>query len=210
MEDGTNIQGWCVKGESDRYSQLIYFGGNAQDVSSMASYLRRFDIANVYIFNYRGYGLSEGKPSEEKIYSDAIEIYDYVIKTNPNSETSIIGHSLGSAVAGHIAKHRNVSKLILLCPLHSVSKIAKKRLAAASIVLSNKFNLQETSKKIKSNTLVLVAEQDNIIPLSHSLDTFNNLNGEKYFIPLQNRGHNDVFDSDDAYKHINDFLMNTK
>ena len=126
-QDGISLQGWKTSGFlplTEANKIIIYFGGNGQDTSSMMSIFQEFDVSTIFTFNYRGYGLSEGKPSEKNLTKDALEIFDFVQSNNPNSEIIVMGHSLGSAIAGYVARHKHPSKLILLCPLHSISKIA--------------------------------------------------------------------------------------
>lgn len=87
--------------------------------------LNQLDVSQAYTYNYRGYGLSEGISSEQGIYRDALSIYRHVTEHSPNKRLIVIGHSLGSAVAGYLASEKNIDTLILLSPISSINDIAR-------------------------------------------------------------------------------------
>ncbi len=208
-KDGIFLQGWHSKGQTlNKKSKkcLIYFGGNAQDTSTMLPVLEGFNVDELFTFNYRGYGLSEGSPSEKKLYSDALEIFDYVQAQHTNSELIIIGHSLGSAIAGYVAKHRPLSKLILLCPLHSISKIGKERFYVPTFAIKHRFELASTAKNIHTETLVIIAQNDTIIPLTHSKTIFINLPKNKMIQTISDCNHNELFETPSTIEKINFFI----
>ena len=117
-----------------------------------------------------------------------------------------MGNSLGTAVAGYVAKHRNASSLLLMCPIHSVKKIAIERYFALSAAIKHSFQLYETAKDIKADTLVIVAGNDAIVPNSHSEITFSNLHCKKAYISIAVHSHNGIFQSQKTIKLINNFI----
>ena len=94
---------------------LIYFGGNAEDVSSnLSSFSGAFPDYAIYLLHYRGYGGSSGKASEEMLHADAQALFDKVHAQHPN--IAVVGRSLGSGVAIRLASQRPVSRLVLVTP----------------------------------------------------------------------------------------------
>src|SRR5258706_10003641 len=75
--DGVMLRGWFVKGTVVPAPLVIYFGGNAEEVSWMAEFGENFPGWSLLLVNYRGYGESEGKPGERALLADALAIYDY-------------------------------------------------------------------------------------------------------------------------------------
>ncbi len=203
------LQGWKVECKSSNTDIVaIYFGGNAEDTSNMLSVLKKLTINSAYTFNYRGYGLSEGYPSEQSIYQDALTIYQHVINNSPGHRIVVIGHSLGSAVAGYLASKRNIHKLILLSPLSSVPDIIKirfKNLIPKALV-KNKFELNKLSTQITAETLVIIALSDSIIPNHHSLNTYEKISSNKKLIEISNANHNNLLSFDCTIGDINLFI----
>jgi pimeloyl-ACP methyl ester carboxylesterase len=125
--DGTRLRGWIVKGAAETAPTVIYFGGNAEEVSwtiSDARWPRDWTVVGV---NYRGYGTSEGKPGEAALTADALAIYDAVAKRDDVDPHRMVvfGRSLGTAIATHLAAKRPVSGAILVSPYDSMTAIGK-------------------------------------------------------------------------------------
>src|SRR5439155_6876002 len=116
--DGTRLRGWIVKGTAAPARTLIYFGGNAEEISwtlSDARWPREWTIVGV---NYRGYGASEGKPGERELIADAPLIYDAVAQQEDidRHRIGVFGRSLGTAIAAHLAAERPVAGAVLGSP----------------------------------------------------------------------------------------------
>jgi uncharacterized protein len=122
----------------------------------------------VYLVNYRGYGGSSGLPSETALFQDALVVYDH-IKTG-HSHISVIGRSLGSGVAVFLAANRDVEKLVLVTPYDSIENIARQMYLVypISIMLKDKFNSLSRVDSVSAETLVIIAENDQIIPRENS------------------------------------------
>ncbi len=120
--DGAEIKVWTV--ERPGPAALLYFGGNAEDVgASIGLFARRLPNHSLYFVNYRGYGGSTGRPSEDALVRDAVALYDHVRATH--SEVSVVGRSLGSGVAVQLASGRDVSRLALVTPFDSLVNVAR-------------------------------------------------------------------------------------
>src|SRR5690606_31853734 len=104
QRDDVKLEGWAVTNpeiSADEDTVLIYYGGNGEDVVTMLPKLEKFGAASIYAFNYRGYGNSEGRATQESLFEDALAIHDYVsAQHSHHARIVIVGRSLGTAVAG--------------------------------------------------------------------------------------------------------------
>jgi len=173
---------------------LIYFGGNAEDVSQSLPLLSKaFPNFSIYLLNYRGYGGSAGKPSEEAIIADAEKLFD-IVHAN-HKEVLLIGRSLGSGVAVHIASKHSVQRLILIAPYDSIQEVAAKKFKYFPVrwLLQDKFESWKYAPRIMSPTLLIAAEHDEVIPRERTINLFSHFpKGIADLKILQGVGHNDI------------------
>ena len=146
---------------------LIYFGGNAEDVSlSLPVFSSAFPDRALFLLHYRGYAGSSGKPSEEAIQSDALALFDRV--HSEYSDIAVVGRSLGSGVAIRLAGNRPVSSLVLVTPYDSIQDLAARQFRYFPIrwLLTDKFESWRYAPAIRVPTLLLAAANDEVIPRS--------------------------------------------
>ena len=133
-KDGTEISGWFV-GARDEKGVVLFCHGNAGNISHRLDSIKIFNTLNlsVMIFDYRGYGKSRGKPTEQGTYLDAEAAWDYLIRTKQKTPESItlFGRSLGGAVAAEIAFRKNPGRLIIESGFTSVTELAKNSCTSA-------------------------------------------------------------------------------
>ena len=144
---------------------LIYFGGNAEDVSAnLASFSRAFPDHALYLLHYRGYGGSSGKSSEEVLRADAQALFDTVYAEHP--DIAVVGRSLGTGVAIGLASQQPASRLVLVTPYNSLQEIAAQQFPYFPVhwLLTDKFESWRYAPKIRIPTLLLGAEIDEVIP----------------------------------------------
>ena len=144
---------------------LIYFGGNAEDVSaSLQSFASTLPDHAIYLLHYRGYGGSSGKASEEVLHADAQALFDKVHREH--ADIAVIGRSLGTGVAIRLASHRPASRLVLVTPYDSIEEIAVRQFPYFPIrwLLTDKFESWRHAPEIRMPTLLLAAEFDEVIP----------------------------------------------
>ena len=176
---------------------VIYFGGNAEDVSrSLPTLADAFPRRSLYALNYRGYGGSTGKPSETALIADALALFDLVHIDHPH--IIVIGRSLGSGVAIHVASERPVERLVLVTPYDSLAEIAASQFPYFPVrwLLLDKFESWRFAPKVSAPTRLIAAQDDEIIPLAsteslykrfpHSLATMTVIRGV---------GHNSISES---------------
>ncbi len=155
--------------QNDGPDAIIYFGGNAEDVSTS---LFRFSTVlpnqSLYFVNYRGYSGSTGTPSEEALFSDALAVYDLIRDKHQN--ISVIGRSLGSGVAVYLAANRKVDKLVLVTPYDSIENVAKKNfpIFPVSLILKDRFDSALRIPNVEARSIVILADNDEVIPRANS------------------------------------------
>jgi len=148
---------------------LIYFGGNAEDVGwNLAPFAKAMPARAIYLVNYRGYGGSSGSPSEQGLFADALAVYDRVRQKHP--DIAVVGTSLGSGVAVHLASARKVDRLVLVAPYDSIENVARDRfpILPVSLLLKDKFDSAARVPGVTAKTLVVIAGNDEIIPRQRS------------------------------------------
>lgn len=143
---------------------LLYFGGNAEDVSrSLAGFSEAFPDYAIFLLHYRGYGGSSGTPSEEALHQDALVLFDKVYAAHPN--IVVVGRSLGTGVAIRLASQRPASRLILVTPYDSLQELAVRQFPYIPVrwLLRDKFESYKYVPGIIAPTLILAAENDEVI-----------------------------------------------
>lgn len=187
---------------------LIYFGGNAENVVyNIDDFRTLFSDRTVYLVNYRGYGGSSGSPHEEGFYSDALFVYDHFLKEH--TELSVMGRSIGGAVATYLTSKRNVEKLILVTPFDSAVNVGKKLywLFPMELILRERLDSAGRAAKITTDTLVIVAGNDRIIPYDNTHNLVQAFIKTQVEVAiLSDRGHNTVHMHPDYRKTIAAFM----
>ena len=194
----------------EKNKALLYFGGNAEAVVHNAiDFLTAFPLHTVYLFNYRGYGGSSGQPTEEGIYSDALSLFDKV--QEKQAKISVMGRSLGSGAATYLASKRSVEKMVLVSPYDSIKSVAQNKfpIYPMFLLLKDKYDSIGRVKEIQAKTIVLMAENDEVIPKKHSLRLIREFPPEQITVKtISNTGHNDISNKMEYYDHLKSFLNN--
>ncbi|WP_432219233.1 alpha/beta hydrolase [Pseudomonas kribbensis] len=144
---------------------LIYFGGNAEDVSrNLPAFAEAFPDYAIYLLHYRGFGGSSGSPSEEAIARDALGLFDQVFSRHP--QIALIGRSLGSGVAVRLASQRPVTRLILVTPFNSLQELAVRHYPWVPVkwLLKERYESGKYAEHIRAPTLLLAASDDEVVP----------------------------------------------
>jgi pimeloyl-ACP methyl ester carboxylesterase len=148
---------------------LIYFGGNAEDVS-----LTRAELAALlpdralYLLHYRGYGGSEGRPSEAALRADAQALHALV--AGRHREVSVVGRSLGTGPAVHLAATRPVQRLVLLVPFDSLAAVARAAMPwlPVDLLLRDRWDAAAEAPRVRVPTTIVAAARDVVVPLRHA------------------------------------------
>jgi uncharacterized protein len=148
---------------------LIYFGGNAEDVSrDIPDIIDAFPGRAIYALHYPGYGGSSGSPSQQAIFADSLALFDRVHAEHPN--IVVIGRSLGSGVAVWIASQRPLARLNLVTPFDSLGDAAQEHYPFVPVrwLLRDKFESWRYAPQVTAPTRIIVAEDDEVVPRSSS------------------------------------------
>jgi len=208
--DGVKLRGWLVRGDGAPAPLVIYFGGNAEEVSWLADVADHFVGWSLLLVNFRGYGESEGKPGEKELLEDGLVIHDYA-KRRPevNSERIVaMGRSLGSGVAVHLAAHRPLRGVILVSPYDSIAEVAKRHypFLPVSLMLRHRFDSLSRAPQIEAPLLCLVAAEDRVIPAAHSRALFEAWRGTKTWHEVPRSDHDSISGEPEYWRSIADFL----
>ena len=177
---------------SDRAA--LYFGGNAEDVSTAVAALTRiFPGTAVYAMHYRSYGGSTGQPTEAALVADALALFDQIAPANPH--ITLVGRSLGSGVAAQVAAARAPQRLVLVTPYDSIAALAAKQFPYVPVrwLLRDRFDSVERAGQLRVPTTLVIAGRDQVIPPAHSERLASAFApGVANVVRLTNAGHNDV------------------
>ncbi len=190
--NGTRLHGWVLNPDKDK--AMVYFGGNAEQVTgNQGIFQDLFRDYSVYLVNYRGYGDSEGRPSEAALFADALAIYDQA--RSHHDAISAFGRSLGSGVAVYLATQRPLERLILLAPYDSITALAQRAYPIFPVrwLLKDRFDSVSRAALVRVPVLIIAAERDRIVPSSHSHKLSRALvNAPVNWALIDGAAHNDV------------------
>ncbi|VAW98258.1 hypothetical protein MNBD_GAMMA20-1485 [hydrothermal vent metagenome] len=203
--DGTGLHGWYIpRQKSDQV--LLFFHGNAGNISHRGESVAIFHRLglNVFIFDYRGYGHSQGKPSEEGLYADARAAWQYLTVTRGIDEADItlFGRSLGTAVASKLASEVQPRALILESAFSSARDVAKSVFPMLSYVtiLRFKFDTADYVRSVTSPLLVVHSPDDEIIPFELGEKVYQAANQPKQFLAIEGDHNTGFLRSQPAYE----------
>lgn len=206
------LEGWWANGaRPDSNIVVLYFGGNAEDVLGMARAAGLLPCKRLLVVNYRGYGGTKGRPSQQALYEDALAIYDYAIdagQADP-SDVVVMGRSLGSGVATMLAARRKVRAAVLITPYDSMLAVASHHYSWFPVthLLKHPFPSVDFARQVHVPGLFLIAKEDSIIPPSHAHALASAWSGPKFVHVFENVGHNDI-DFHPQYQPTLDAFLN--
>ena len=173
---------------------IVYFGGNAEDVSqNLVSFSKAFPDYAMYFLHYRGYGGSTGSTTEETMHSDASALFRMV--RSRHSEVAIFGRSLGTGVAVRLASQTPASRLILVTPYDSAADIGEYAYPylPVRLLLRDKYESGKYAPGIKIPTTIIEAENDEEIPHSSTVRLLRRFDkGVATMTVIQGVGHNNL------------------
>ena len=210
--DGTRLHGWLRHTAEETASPglVIYFGGNAEEVSWQIHDAEALAPWSIAAFNYRGYGLSDGSPSEAALVADAFAVYDRLAAredVDPN-RIVIFGRSLGSGVAVQLASSRPVLAVMLVSPYDSLRSLARKQypFVPVSLLLKHPFDSLARAPGLEVPLLVMAGERDRIIPSKYSRRLHDAWAGPKRWVLIPGADHNDIHGRPRYWPTMREFL----
>jgi uncharacterized protein len=197
-QDSIKINSWYIPAKDSSAKTILFCHGNAGNISHRLETIEIFHNMglNVLIFDYRGFGKSEGKPSEKGTYEDALAAWTYLIKDMKCKPDDIIifGRSLGGAIATNLATKVKPSCLIIESTFTSVPDIAQKMfpIFPVNLLVKNKYPSINIIPKVKCPVLVIHSQEDQLIPYSNGVELFEKATAKKQFLEITG-GHNEGY-----------------
>ncbi|MDA0733111.1 MAG: alpha/beta hydrolase [Chloroflexi bacterium] len=197
---GQRLHGWYVPGTGDTDVTWLWFHGNGGNighrVEEIAQIHRRLGV-NLFIFDYRGYGKSQGGPSEKATYRDARAALEYLNSRPDFAQERLVyfGRSLGAAVSVELAIEHPPMGMILVSPFASLSdmaKIAYPQIQFASWLAGKRYDSLARINQVVVPSIIIHGEQDEIVPVSQGRKLYQAANHPKQFLGLPAAGHNDT------------------
>ncbi|MGA6926411.1 MAG: alpha/beta hydrolase, partial [Desulfosarcina sp.] len=206
------LSGWFFKNQIDAKRPLIvYYGGNAEDISLNFEDLKRFNADSFLFMNYRGYGGSEGHPSERSLLDDAVFALDRVLESEGIDPAHVVlmGRSLGSGVAVYVAAKRTVGGVILVTPFDSLVNVARSHYPVfpVGLMLKHRFDSAALAPGIKTPALFLTASNDQVVPLRFAKKLQALWGGPVTAVTIEGRDHNNIETSRAYWDAINAYLV---
>jgi pimeloyl-ACP methyl ester carboxylesterase len=203
------LRGWLLKATEEPAPLLLYFGGNAEELSWQIASVDRMGARAVALVNYRGYGQSTGSPSESALLGDALALYDALVR-RPDldaNRVAVMGRSLGTGAAVHVAANRPIERAVVVSPYDSIEAVAGAHFPAflVRMVLTDRYDAGALAPSIRVPMLA-VATRDEVIPIERSKRLYALWGGPKRWVELPHATHTDVQEFPDYWRTIAGFL----
>ena len=195
--DEVGLVGWFVPAEQSR-GVVLFCHGNAGNISHRLESIQAFNRLGLdtFIFDYRGYGRSEGRTTERGTYRDAEAAWRYLVEgrqVDP-SQMVIFGRSLGGTIAAWLVQERPPKALILESTFTSVPDMAAQLYPYLPVRLMSRFNYSAIDyvRRVDCPVLIVHSRDDEMIPFSHGQKLFDAANEPKQFLEIRGT-HNEGF-----------------
>lgn len=197
-KDGVKLHGWYIPREK-AVATLLFFHGNAGNITNRLEnifFLHHLDL-NVFIFDYRGFGRSEGDPDEKGVQLDSQAAYDTVLTQPGVSVPSlfIFGRSLGGAFASYTASRNPAAGLILESTFTNADEMADKMFPILPVgwFISSELNTQGYVAHLNIPKLFIHGTQDTLIPFTMGRELYKGAAEPKEFYSIVGAGHNNTY-----------------
>lgn len=196
--DGTTLAGWFMRaGTEQPLGTVVHMHGNAQNMSAHWPYTewllgRGF---NVFTFDYRGYGNSQGRPDPKGLFEDAIAALDYSRGRADTDRLCVFGQSLGGmlAIAAASASPQNVGAVLAEAPVHSYTAWADDQMPEKELVLDDSYCASTHVAALAPIPLMLMhSPDDRVVPYDHSKQLLSSAGEPSQLITIPHGAHNDA------------------
>lgn len=226
--DGLRLHGWWLESSGPKVANIIFIHGNAQNITSHISNVawltkKGFDV---FLFDYRGYGLSQGVTEIDGVVTDTLDaiVYGYERSAKEKMPVFVIGQSLGASLAIYALANspvkNNIKALISVSAFSDYHQITQEALSGWWLTWALQWPLSYTVNNdylpldyigaiSPTPVLIMHSKQDEIIPYHHASDLFDSAKNPKQNVVLSGR-HNDIFSIDKNRQLLTDYLYSFK
>ena len=218
--DGVKLHGWFIPARSD--ITLLWLHGNGGNISHRIDNLLMTHMyldMNIFIFDYRGYGLSDGIASEQGLYLDAEAACEYLnCRSSIEIDTQVVlfGRSLGSSIAVDLATKREFRGIILESSFTSIRHLARTIYPNIPVsylmkMVESRFDSIRKIGAVNSPVMFIHGDQDCMVPIEIGKDLFHAAKEPKHFYVIENADHNDTYlvGGERYFSAIKDFIENS-
>lgn len=198
------LRGWVVNPGRDR--ALVYFGGNGERLDTWQDvFADRFPEHTTYLLAYRGYGASDGRPSQPALSADALALVDHVRERH--ATVDVVGRSLGSAVAVLVATRTTVEHLVLVTPFDSLSATAADLFPGLPVqeLVTDRWDSAAIAADVRAPVLVLAAGRDVVVRPART-DALVSALDRPFVVSFPEAEHNTISDDPGYWPAVVDFL----
>lgn len=191
--DGVRLHAWHVQVASPRALVLLLHGngGNIEHRLPLAAALAAVSLETL-LLEYRGYGRSEGRPTEEGLYLDADAGFSWAETARPDLPVVVYGESLGGAVAVDLAARRAPIGLCLQGTFTSLAEMADRTLPFGSLLARQRFDAIEKIQSVRMPVLIIHGDRDEIVPIDMARRLYDQVTGPRELYVVPGAGHNDL------------------
>ena len=196
--DGVRLHAWLVPPPDPAAPLLVWSHGNGGNVGNREDVLLALAARGlgVLAYDYRGYGLSEGRPDETGTYLDGEAAWDHAASAGVAPERIVcFGESLGGAVSIALATRRSCAAVVVVSTFTSLREVARRHYGALAALVGRQYESASRVAAIGVPILIAHGDQDEIVPYALGEELFALAREPKRFVRVTGRQHNDVFDS---------------
>ena len=205
VEENIKLKSWFIKKDLKNFKTIIFFHGNAGDLTNRIhklNELNKLDV-NILIISWRGFSGNLGKPTEKNLYQDAKKSVKWLNKNGIEKKNIILyGESLGTGVATELGQDNSFAGIILESPFTSIANAAKiyYPYLPIDLLIKDRYDSIKKIKSIKIPILIMHGKKDNVVPFKMGVELFEKANEPKYSYFSEN---------DDHMMEFNDQLINS-
>ena len=211
---GVSLHGWLKRPDDwragDRYPLVVVYGGVRREISEFVARSGAAGKWGWLMVNYRGFGLSQGEPSERAVLDDARHIYDWAAARPDVDAGSIVvlGRSLGSYVAVAVAAQRPARAVILATPFDSFVALGEKHFPQLPLswIFGGRFDPSALAPAIEAPALFLLAENDEVTPADNGRALARRWGGWTQTVLLPGASHYRIERREDFWRSVRGFL----
>jgi len=210
--DGTRLHGWWVPAPFSR-GTVLFCHGNAGNISYLIDTIDIYHkmSLDIFVFDYRGYGVSEGDPTEEGTYLDAEAAWKHLVERRRIKPRAIIvvGRSLGGPIAARLCRNKHPRALILESTFTSVRDLAEYYYPDMPVawLFKDAYDTSAYVSDVHCPVLVIHSEYDEIVPFHMGKELYQTANSPAMFITIEGSHNSGFYTSRDVYiSGIADFL----